>query len=36
MVVLVAGDGFFAFGAGSSDDSIAKLVLGVALLGMIV
>ena len=29
MVVLVAGDGSFAFGAGSCDDSIAELVLEV-------
>ena len=31
MVVLVAGDGSFAFGAGSCDDSIAEIVLGVVL-----
>ena len=29
MVDSVAGDGSFAFGAGSCDDSIAELVLGV-------
>ena len=29
MVVLVAGDGSFAFGARSCDDSIAELVLEV-------
>ena len=29
MVVLVTGDGSFAFGAGSCDDSMAELVLGV-------